>query len=116
MARLEEFQGCCGGVPFRLSCEATYFGFLLQRDLKDQGNKCELVAPSRFARRAGKSVKTSRIDATELAQSYANRLLTIVTSTDAQVEHNRDLLRSRPTGAKINTVGRRERSNGVLQG
>jgi transposase len=53
------------------------------------------LVPSSFPRRAGKSVKTDRIDATELAQFYANGLLTIVTTPDARVEHDRDLLRSR---------------------
>lgn len=46
-------------------------------------------------RRAGKSVKTDRIDAADLAEFYANGLLTIVTALDAEVEQDRDLLRSR---------------------
>jgi transposase len=53
------------------------------------------VAPSSIPRRAGKSVKTDRIDAAELAEFYANGLLTIVTAPDAEVEQDRDLLRSR---------------------
>jgi transposase len=40
-------------------------------------------------------VKTDRIDATELAEFYANDLLTVVSAPDAQLEQDRDLLRSR---------------------
>ena len=95
VGQLEKVQAYFGGVRFKLCYEASYVGFSLQRDLKDRGYQCEVVAPSSIARRAGKSVKTDRIDATELAQFYANGLLTIVKPPDAQVEHDRDLLRSR---------------------
>jgi len=40
-------------------------------------------------------VKTDRIDAAELAEFYANGLLTIVAEPHAEVEQDRDLLRSR---------------------
>ncbi len=40
-------------------------------------------------------MKTDRLDATELAEFYANDLLTVVIEPDAQVEQDRDLLRSR---------------------
>ena len=93
--QLKKVQKYFDGLPLQLCYEASYVGFSLQRDLKDRGYHCEVVAPSSIPRRAGKSVKTDRIDATELAQFYANGLLTIVTSPDAQVEHDRDLLRSR---------------------
>ncbi len=54
-----------------------------------------MVAPSSIPRRPDKSVKTDRIDATELAEFYANDLLTLVSAPDAQFEQDRDLLRSR---------------------
>ncbi|MBV1906232.1 MAG: IS110 family transposase [Pseudomonadales bacterium] len=54
-----------------------------------------MVAPSSIPRRAGKSVKTDRIDAMDLAQFYANDLLTIVAEPKVEVEQDRDLLRSR---------------------
>ena len=38
---------------------------------------------------------TDRIDATELAEFYANDLLMVVSAPDAQFEQDRDLLRSR---------------------
>jgi hypothetical protein len=40
-------------------------------------------------------VKTDRIDATEMAELYANGLLTIVAASDAQTEQDWDLLQSR---------------------
>ena len=40
-------------------------------------------------------MKTDRTDAAELAEFYANGLLTIVKVPDAEVEQDRDLLRSR---------------------
>jgi transposase len=40
-------------------------------------------------------VKTDRIDAAELAEFYANGSLTEVSAPDAQLEQDRDLLRSR---------------------
>jgi len=63
--------------------------------LRGQGYDCVVVAPSSIPRRAGKSVKTDRIGAAELAEFYANDLLTVVEAPDAQLEQDRDLLRSR---------------------
>jgi transposase len=54
-----------------------------------------VVSPSSIPRRAGKSVKTDRIDAAELAEYYANRLLRVVAPPDAGIEQDRDLLPSR---------------------
>ena len=54
-----------------------------------------MVSRSSIARRGGKSIKTDRIDATGLAEFYANGLLTVVAAPDAQTEQDRDLLRSR---------------------
>ena len=93
--QLEKVREYFGGVQLKLCYEASYVGFSLQRDLKGRGYHCEVVAPSSIPRRAGKSVKTDRIDARELAQFFANGLLTIVVTPDAEVEQDRDLLRSR---------------------
>ena len=93
--QLEKVQQSFGGADLRLCYEASYVGFSLQRDLQGRGYHCEVVAPSSIPRRGGKSVKTDRIDATELAEFYANGLLTVVSEPDAEVEQDRDLLRSR---------------------
>ena len=83
------------GAQLRVCYEASYVGFSLQRDLAERGYICEVVAPSSIPRRSGKLVKTDRIDAAELAEYYAKGLLSIVAPPDAQMEQDRDLLRSR---------------------
>ncbi|NOX51875.1 MAG: IS110 family transposase [Gammaproteobacteria bacterium] len=95
VAQLEKVREYFGGGKLALCYEASYVGFSLQRDLNDRGYHCEVVAPSSIPRRGGKAVKTDRIDATELAEFYANGLLTIVTAPDVEIEHDRNLLRSR---------------------
>ena len=95
VGQIEKVREYFGGVQLKLCYEASYVGFSLQRDLKNQGYNCEVVAPSSIPRRGGKSVKTDRIDATELAEFYANGLLTVVVAPDAELEADRDLLRSR---------------------
>ena len=92
---LEKVHQYFGGADLKLCYEASYVGFSLQRDLQGRGYHCEVVAPSSIPRRGGKSVKTDRIDATELAEFYANDLLTVVAAPEAQTEQDRDLLRSR---------------------
>ena len=53
------------------------------------------MAPPSIPRSGGKSLKTDRIDATEMGEFYVNGLLTIVAAPDQETEHDRDLLRSR---------------------
>jgi transposase len=95
VVQLEKLREHFRGVHLKLCYEASYVGFSLQRDLRDRGYECEVVAPSSIPRRPGKAVKTDRIDAAELAQYYANGSLTLVATPDAQLEQDRDLLRSR---------------------
>ena len=95
VGQIEKVRKYFGDAQLKLCYEASYVGFSLQRDLQKRGYACEVVAPSSIPRRAGKSVKTDRIDAAELAEFYANGLLTIVAEPDVEVEQDRDLLRSR---------------------
>lgn len=95
VGQLEKVQEYFGDTKLKLCYEASYVGFSLQRDLRKRAYECEVVAPSSIPRRAGKSVKTDRIDAADLAEFYANGLLTTVAVPDAEVEQDRDLLRSR---------------------
>jgi transposase len=67
----------------------------LQRDLVKQGYHCDVVAPSSIPSPRGKQIKTDRIDAAQLAQFYANGLLTTVAIPEPEQEQDRDLLRSR---------------------
>jgi len=95
IGQLDNVRKHFGGIELKLCYEASYVGFSLQRDLADRGYPCEVVSPSSIPRRAGKSVKTDRIDAAELAEYYANGLLSVVAEPEAEVEQDRDLLRSR---------------------
>ena len=95
MQHLKKVQQYFAASPLKLCYEASYVGFSLQRDLHERSFDCEVVAPSSIPRRAGKAVKTDRIDAKDLAEFYANDLLTIVAAPEVETEHDRDLLRSR---------------------
>ena len=93
--QLKKVQQYFAALPLKLCYEASHVGFSLQRDLHERSFDCEVVAPSSIPRRAGKAVKTDRIDAKDLAEFYANDLLTIVAAPEVETEHDRDLLRSR---------------------
>ena len=95
VGQIERVRGQFGAVQMKLCCEASHIGFSLQRELRDRGYACVEVAPSRIPRRAGKSVQTDFIDADGRAEFYANELFAVVAMPDAQLEEDRDLLRSR---------------------
>ena len=79
----------------KLCYEASYIGYTLQRDLAEKGYHCDVVAPTSIPSPRGKQIKTDRIDAGQLAQFYANGLVTIVRIPDVELEQDRDLMRSR---------------------
>ena len=54
-----------------------------------------IVAPTSIPSSRGTSIKTDRIDAGQLAQFYANGLVSIVRIPDVKLEQDRDLMRSR---------------------
>jgi transposase len=87
----KHFSGC----TLTMCYEASYIGYSLQRDLAEKGYGCEVVAPTSIPSPRGKQIKTDRIDAAQLAQFYANGLLTFVSVPEPQQEQDRDLLRSR---------------------
>lgn len=95
LGQLDRLRKCFPGGVFRLCYEASYVGYTLQRDLADKGYHCDVVAPTSIPSPRGKQVKTDRIDATQLAQFYANDLLTYVSIPELDQEQDRDLLRSR---------------------
>ena len=53
------------------------------------------MAPTSIPNPRGRQIKTDRIDAAQLAQFYANDLVTFVTVPDPEQEQDRDLIRSR---------------------
>jgi len=85
------------GLPGEVRCvyEAGVNGYHLQRFLQKRGIFCEVAAPSLTPRRAGKRVKTDRLDAKDLASLYRAGELTLITIPEKEQESLRDLLRAR---------------------
>lgn len=85
------------GLPGDVRCvyEAGVNGYHLQRYFEKHGIKCEIAAPSLTPRRAGKRVKTDKIDAEDLARLYRAGELTIISIPEKEQESLRDLLRAR---------------------
>ena len=116
--QLEKIHQCFDNADLKQCYEASQVGFSLQRNLNGRGYHCEVASPSRIPRRGGKSVKTDRLDATKLAEFYANGLLTVVTQPDVDVEQDLDLRRSRQQliqlrGSLLPHIGSLSRSNGL---
>ena len=63
--------------------------------MTNKGYHCDVVAPTSIPTPRTRQIKTDRIDAAQLAQFYANDLLTCVTVPEIEQEQDRDLLRSR---------------------
>lgn len=93
--KLENLSARFPDFDLRICYEATYLGFTLQRDLSNLGYHCDVVAPSSIPRVNGNQIKTDRVDATKLAQFYAAGILSFVTVPERELEHDRDLMRSR---------------------
>lgn len=91
--KLEGFKD--GAEEMRICYEATYLGFSLQRDLAKRGYNCVVIAPSLIPERAGKKVKTDRLDCLKMAEYFANGQLTTVHIPSEEEEMVRDLLRAR---------------------
>jgi len=95
LRQLEKLGQHFSGCAFRLCYEASYLGYTLQRDLAEQGYHCDVVAPTSIPTPRSKQIKTDRIDAAQLAQFYANDLLTLLSIPEPAQEQDRDLLRTR---------------------
>ena len=95
VSQLEKIQKYFSVESLKLCYEASYIGHCLQRDLMQAGFNCDVISPGSIPRKGSKAIKTDRIAALDLAQFYANDLLTIVQIPDAETEQDRDLLRSR---------------------
>ena len=75
--------------------EAGINGYYLQRFLAKRGISCDIAAPSLTPRRAGKRVKTDRLDAKTLAKLYRAGELTSIAIPEKEQESLRDLIRAR---------------------
>jgi transposase len=85
------------GTPSDISIchEAGPCGYGLVRALREQGYQCEVVAPSRVARRPADRIRTDRRDALLLARLHRAGELVPVTVPEPQDEAIRDLVRAR---------------------
>ena len=95
LCQLDKLHKYFPASTFRICYEASYIGFTLQRDIADKGYHCDVVAPTSIPSPRGKRIKTDRIDAAQLAQFYANDLMTFVAVPTLEQEQDRDLIRSR---------------------
>lgn len=95
LVQLDKLHKYFPGSTVSICYEASYIGFTLQRDIADKGYHCDVVAPTSIPIPRGRPIKTDRIDATQLAQFYANDLMTFVAVPTLEQEQDRDLIRSR---------------------
>jgi len=102
-------------APGEISCayEAGPCGYGLQRDLQEQGLKCQVIAPSLIPRKPGDRIKTDRRDARMLAELHEGGLLTEVHPPSPEDEAVRDLCRTRED-AKEDEVRARHRLSKFL--
>lgn len=84
-------------AKYDLHCcyEASSVGYVIHRWLKDVKIECAVIAPSLIPRRAGRRVKTDRIDALKLASLYRAGELTSVRVPTQEEESDRRLVRMR---------------------
>lgn len=75
--------------------EAGPSGYVLVRELRAKGYRCEVVAPTKIPRRSGERIKTDRRDAVALAHFARAGDLSTVTVPDQADEAIRDLSRAR---------------------
>ena len=79
----------------RFCYEAGPTGYPLCRHLRQQGFKCDVVAPSLIPKKASDRVKTNRRDSQQLARLFRAGELTGIYVPDAADEAIRDLVRGR---------------------
>lgn len=86
--------------------EAAPSGYSLVRALRDRGYACDVIAPSKIARRPGDRVKTDRRDAQHLAeQPLAGTLVPVYVPSEAD-EALRDLCRAREDAVRARLQAR----------
>jgi transposase len=84
-----------GGDRVRVCYEAGPCGYALQRELRDTGLDCVVVAPSLIPAKPGERVKTDCRDGRKLVELFKAGLLTEVHPPTPEEEAVRDLTRAR---------------------
>lgn len=88
--------------------EAGPCGYVLARQLRAHGYTCEVIAPSKMARRPGDRIKTDRRDALLLASAARAGELTSVLVPDERDEAVRDLTRAREDAVRAQLKARQQ--------
>jgi transposase len=88
--------------------EAGPCGYSWVRELRAQGYRCEVVAPSKIPRKLGERIKTDRRDALNLASLARAGQLTMVCVPDARDEAVRDLCRARVDAVRARLKARQQ--------
>jgi transposase len=111
-ARLPELCKALGklGDPAALLLvyEAGPCGYSWVRELRAQGYRCEVAAPSKIPRKPGERIKTDRRDALNLASLARAGQLTMVCVPDARDEAVRDLCRARVDAVRARLKARQQ--------
>jgi transposase len=84
-----------GKGQIRACYEAGPCGYALQRQLRNLGVDCQVIAPSLIPIKPGEHIKTDRRDARKLAELFRAGLLTEVHPPTPEEEALRDLCRAR---------------------
>jgi transposase len=88
--------------------EAGPCGYVLARQLRERGYTCEVIAPSKIARRPGDRIKTDRRDALLLARAARAGELVSVIVPDERDEALRDLSRAREDAVRARFKARQQ--------
>lgn len=108
--QIEKALAHLGYAPETLAIayEAGPCGYGLVRELRAKGYPCEVVAPSKVARRPADRIKTDRRDALLLARLHRSAELVSVTVPDPADEAVRDLMRARDDAVKAQKSARQQ--------
>jgi len=104
-----------GGSALRFCYEAGPCGYIIQRQLTEQGHACIVVAPSLIPRKPGERIKTDRRDAMNLAKLHRAGELTAVWVPDQAHEAIRDLVRARQAAVRTLRQARQQLSGFLLR-
>lgn len=102
-----------GGDEVHVCYEAGPCGYALQREFRDAGLECVVVAPSLIPSKPGERIKTDTRDARKLAELFRAGLLTEVHPPTPEEEAVRDLARARED-AKRDLLSARHRLSKML--
>ncbi len=99
----------------RACYEAGPCGFILQRQIEEEGVSCVVIAPSSIPVKPGERIKNERRDAKKLVNYFKQGLLTEIKPPNQREEAVRDLCRCREAAKKSQTQARHRLSKFMLR-